>query len=88
VPIFIYECDAISPFGHERDAISPFGHERDTCDGECDRCDEIALHTHWAVDRLAVHAGLHDQGVHDKSVINAGFHEIIHYHLDFLMPYV
>jgi len=79
VPIFIYECGAISPFGHECD----------TRDG-CDVCDEIALHTHWAVDRLAVHAVVvhdrvvHDRVVHDKSVINAGFHEIIHCRMGFL----
>ena len=77
MPIFIYE----------RDAILPFGHECDECDGECDVCDEIVLHTHWAVDRLVVHDGVHGQVVHDKSVTNAGFHEIIHYHEGFLMPF-
>jgi hypothetical protein len=31
-----------------------------------------------------VHDGVHGQVVHDKSVTNAGFHEIIHYRVGFL----
>jgi hypothetical protein len=82
VPIFIYERDAISPFGHECDECDVCD-EYDECD-VCDVCDEIALHTHWVVDRLVVHDGLPDRVVHDKSVINAGFHEIIHCRMGFL----
>ena len=75
MPIFIYE----------RDAISPFGHECDECDGECDVCDEFVLHTHWAVDRSVMHGWrVHDGVVHDKSVTNDCFHEIIHYRVGFL----
>ena len=66
-----------------RDATLPFDHERGECDehDEHDECGEIALHTHWAV----VGSAVHDRVVHDKSAIDARFHEIIHYRLGFLM---